>query len=95
MEGRDAAVLEQHVVERELEFPVRRRPVFRVGRDDDDVAVETHLLAVVLADVRVVPVRAGIAVAGALLAAVLLRTPPASATAEAQTTSQDRELIAA
>ena len=38
---------------------------------------------------------AGIAVAGALLAAVLLRTPPASATADAQTTNQDRELVAA
>jgi predicted MFS family arabinose efflux permease len=38
---------------------------------------------------------AGIAVAGALLAAVLLRTLPASATADAQTTDQDRELVAA
>ena len=37
-----------------------RRPVVGVRRDDDDVAVEAHLLAVVLADVRVVPVDAGV-----------------------------------
>ena len=37
-----------------------RRPVVGVGRDDDDVAVQAHLLAVVLADVRVVPVDAGV-----------------------------------
>ena len=35
-----------------------RRPVVGVGRDDDDVAVQPHLLVVVLADVRVVPVDA-------------------------------------
>ena len=32
-------------------------PVLRLGGDDMDVAVQPHLLAVVLADVRVVPVR--------------------------------------
>ena len=38
---------------------------------------------------------AGIAVAGALLAAVLLRTSAASGTADAETPNRDRELIAA
>ena len=37
-----------------------RRPVVGVGGDDEDVPVQAHLLAVVLADVRVVPVDAGI-----------------------------------
>ena len=37
---------------------MHRRPVVGVGRDDDDVAVQAQLLAVVLADVRVVPVDA-------------------------------------
>ena len=37
---------------------MRRRPVVGVGRLDEDVAVQAHLLAVVLADVRVVPVDA-------------------------------------
>ncbi len=36
------------------------RPVVRLGRNHDDVPVEPHLLAVVLADVRVVPVDARI-----------------------------------
>ena len=36
------------------------RPVVAFGRDDEDVAVLAELLAVVLADVRVVPVDAGI-----------------------------------
>jgi hypothetical protein len=39
---------------------VRRWPVAVVGWDNDDVAVKAHLLTVVLADVRVVPVDAGI-----------------------------------
>ena len=37
-----------------------RRPVLGVGRLDQDVAVEPHLLAIVLADVRVIPVEPGI-----------------------------------
>ena len=37
-----------------------RRPVIVLARDGEDVPVEAHLLAVVLADVRVVPVRAWI-----------------------------------
>jgi hypothetical protein len=60
MEGGDVAVLEQHVVEGEQDLPVGWRPVVGVRRDDEDGAVEAHLLAVVLADVRVVPVCAGI-----------------------------------
>ena len=39
---------------------MRRRPVVGLGRVDEDVAVLAELLAVVLADVRVVPVGAGI-----------------------------------
>ena len=37
-----------------------RRPVVRVGGVDDEVAVEAHVEPVVLADVRVVPVEAGV-----------------------------------
>ena len=58
-EGRHTAVLvEQDVVEREQDLAIRRRPVLGLARDDEDVAVEAHLLAVVLANVRVVPVEA-------------------------------------
>ena len=57
-EGRDLPVLDQDVVERQQQLAVCRRPVVRGGGDDEDVAVETQLLAVVLADVRVVPVDA-------------------------------------
>jgi len=39
---------------------VGRRPVVGLRGDDEDVAVQAHLLAVVLANVRVVPVEAGI-----------------------------------
>jgi hypothetical protein len=35
---------------------VDRRPVIGIGRLDQDVGVQPHLLAVVLADVRVIPV---------------------------------------
>ena len=56
----DRALLEQHVVERQGELAVRRRPIVLVRRDDDDVPVQAELLAVVLADVGVVPVDAGI-----------------------------------
>ena len=59
-ERRDLAVFEQHVVERDAQLPVRRPPVVGVRGLDDHVAVEAHLLGVVLADVRVVPVDAGI-----------------------------------
>ena len=39
---------------------MRGRPVLGVGGNDEDVAVQAHLLAVVLADVRVIPVQAGV-----------------------------------
>ena len=56
-ERRNLAVFEQDVVEREHQVTVRGRPVVRVGRLDEHVAVQAHLLPVVLADVRVVPVQ--------------------------------------
>ena len=59
-ERRDPAVLDEHVVEREHPLAVHGRPVVRVRGLDDDVAVEAHLLPVVLADMRVVPVQARI-----------------------------------
>jgi hypothetical protein len=59
-ERRQLPVLEQEVVEREQELAVGGRPVAGLGGVDEDVAVEAQLLAVVLADVRVVPVDAGV-----------------------------------
>ena len=59
-ERRDLAVLDQDVVERQRDLAVHGRPVVGVGGLDDHVAVQPHLLAVVLADVRVVPVDAGV-----------------------------------
>ncbi len=59
-ERRDLAVLDQDVIERQRDLAVHRRPVVRVGGLDEHVAVEAHLLAVVLADVGVVPVDAGV-----------------------------------
>ena len=56
-ERRDPPVLDQDVVERHDELAVGRRPVARVPRDDEDGAGQAHLLAVVLADVRVEPVQ--------------------------------------
>jgi hypothetical protein len=44
---------------------VRLRPVVGIGRLDEAVAVQPHLLAVVLADVRVVPVHPGVGEADA------------------------------
>ena len=60
VERGDAAVFDEDVVERDDEFAVHRRPVVVVGGFDDDVAVQAHVEAVVLADVRVVPVQAGV-----------------------------------
>ena len=54
------AVLEENIVEGDDELTVDGRPVVRVGGFDDEVAVEAHVEAVVLADVRVVPVQAGV-----------------------------------
>ena len=57
-ERRNRTILDQDVVQREQHLAVHGGPVIGVGRNDEDVAVETELLTVVLADVRVVPVRA-------------------------------------
>jgi hypothetical protein len=59
-ERRDLPVLDQDVVEGQEQLTVSGRPVVALGRDDHDVAVLAELLAVVLADVRVVPVDAGV-----------------------------------
>ena len=59
-EAGDLPVFDEDVVQRQEQLAVDGRPVVRLGRDDMDVPVQPHLLAVVLADVRVVPVRAGI-----------------------------------
>ena len=58
--GCDPSFLDQDIVEREQKLAVYRWPVIVVARNDEDVAVQAHLLAVVLTDVRVVPVRARI-----------------------------------
>ena len=59
-ERSDLPVLDQDVVERDQQLTVRGRPVVRLARGDEDVSVQPHLLAIVLTDVRVVPVRAGV-----------------------------------
>src|SRR5918992_6346524 len=59
-EWRDLPLLEENVVKSDQDLPVRRWPVIGVGRLDEHVAVKAHLLAVVLTDVRVVPVDARI-----------------------------------
>ena len=59
-ERRDLPVLDQDVVEGQGQLAVGGRPVVAFGRNDDDVAVLAELLAVVLADVRVVPVDTGV-----------------------------------
>ena len=59
-ERSDLAVGDQQVVEREDQVAVGGRPVAGVGGGDQDVAVQAQLLGVVLADVGVVPVQAGI-----------------------------------
>jgi hypothetical protein len=59
-ERRHPAVLDQDVVERQRALAVRRRPVVALAWRHDDGAVQAHFLSVVLADVRVVPVRAGV-----------------------------------
>ena len=52
----DPTVLEQYVVERDRDFAMSARPIVGISRLDQDIAVEAHLLAIVLTDVRVVPV---------------------------------------
>ena len=56
----DVPVLDEQVVEGDRQVSVDGRPVGRVGRLDDDRAVQAHLLREVLAHVRVVPVEAGV-----------------------------------
>ena len=56
----DVSVLDEQVVQGDRQLAVDRRPVRGIGGLDDDRAVETHLQAEVLADVRVVPVEPGI-----------------------------------
>ena len=60
VEGGDSAVFDEDVIERDDDFTIDGRPVVGVGGFDDDVAVQAHVEAVVLADVWVVPVQAGV-----------------------------------
>ena len=50
-------LLDQYVIERQEKLTVGGRPVVGLARNDEDVPVQAQLLPVVLADVRVVPVR--------------------------------------
>ena len=59
-EGRDVPVLDQQVIQGQGQLPVGGRPVSRVGGLDHDRAVQPHLQAEVLPDVRVVPVEPGV-----------------------------------
>ncbi len=59
-EGGHASFLDQDVVEREQELAVHGRPVALLGRSDEDVPVQAQLLTVILSDVWVVPVGAGV-----------------------------------
>jgi hypothetical protein len=60
VKGRYRSTLEQEIVERDRELAVYGWPVVLVRGNNDDGAVETHLLAIVLANVRVVPIHARI-----------------------------------
>ena len=53
-------VLDHHVIKGDRQLAVGRSPVALIAGADDDRPVETHLLGVVLAQMRVVPVDAGI-----------------------------------
>jgi hypothetical protein len=53
-------VLDEQVIQREGQLPVRGGPVPRVGGLDHDRAVQAHLQPEVFADVRVVPVEPGV-----------------------------------
>ena len=54
----DLAVLQQQVIQGQHHVPVGRGPVAGLRRDHQDVPVQAHLLGVVLADMRVIPVHA-------------------------------------
>jgi hypothetical protein len=56
----DLALLDEDVVDGDDDLAVDRWPVVGLGRHDDEVAVQTHVQSVVLADVGVVPVQAGV-----------------------------------
>ncbi len=60
VERGDLPVFDEQVVQREAQLSVDGRPVRRVRGLHDDGAVQAHLLREVLADVRVVPVEAGV-----------------------------------
>jgi hypothetical protein len=59
-ERRDLPLFQQDVVKGQRHVPIGRRPVVRLGGLDETVSVQAQLLAVVLADMRVVPVSAGV-----------------------------------
>ena len=59
-EAGDLPVFDENVVQRQEQLAVDGRPVVRLGAGRHGCCRTAHLLAVVLADVRVVPVRAGI-----------------------------------
>src|SRR5437868_1575652 len=54
-------VLYEQVVQRERQVPVDLRPIRWIAGFDDDRAVQPHFLREVLANVRVVPVKPGVA----------------------------------
>ena len=56
----DRSVFEEEVVERDGKLAIDGGPIVRVGGLHDDRPVHSHLLAVVLAKMGVVPVEAGI-----------------------------------
>jgi hypothetical protein len=55
-EGRDLAVFDKEIVQRDGHLPVGRRPVRRVGRLYDNGAVQSQLLRIIFTEVRVVPI---------------------------------------
>src|SRR5829696_5874334 len=53
-------VLDEDVIKGQDQVAIDRRPVVGLGRDNEDVAVHSQLLGVVITDVRVIPVQARI-----------------------------------
>ena len=51
---------QENVVNSEREFAVDGRPVLRILRHDDDVAVQPQFLTVILSNVWVIPLHAGV-----------------------------------
>ena len=54
--GRDLVTFDQDIIEHEGQFPVDRRPVSRIIRDDDDVAVQAVFLGIVFPNVGMIPI---------------------------------------